>query len=47
MLARYRKNLREVPRNDRIHLICQDIFHTDIKGASVVVLNYTLQFSAP
>jgi tRNA (cmo5U34)-methyltransferase len=44
MLARYRKNLREVPRNDRIHLICQDIFHTDIKGASVVVLNYTLQF---
>lgn len=44
MLERYRKRLQGVPRNDRIHLICQDICHTPIKGASVVVLNYTLQF---
>jgi tRNA (cmo5U34)-methyltransferase len=44
MLERYRKNLQEVRRNNRIHLICQDICHTAIRGASVVVLNYTLQF---
>ena len=47
MLERCRERLKTVPRPERVSLVCGDIRRTAIQGASVVVLNYTLQFLPP
>ena len=44
MIARCSETLAGQPG---IHLRCEDILATDIRQASVVVLNFTLQFVAP
>jgi tRNA (cmo5U34)-methyltransferase len=47
MLDAYRTRLAGRPGNDRIRLRRQDIRRTPITNASVVVLNFTLQFLTP
>ena len=42
MVERCQKTLKD----ENIHIHCQDILHTDIDNASVVVLNFVLQFIA-
>lgn len=44
MLDAFQKRLRTTPYGDRIELQCRDIAQTPIENASVVVLNFTLQF---
>ncbi len=44
MLDAYRTRLADMPGHDRIRLRQQDIRRTIIENASVVVLNFTLQF---
>lgn len=44
MIERCRHRLKTVPRPERMTLICDDIRKAEIQNASVVVLNYTLQF---
>jgi tRNA (cmo5U34)-methyltransferase len=44
MLAAFRKRLANTPLEQRITLQCEDIRRTPIENASVVVLNFTLQF---
>jgi tRNA (cmo5U34)-methyltransferase len=44
MLARYRCRLERRPQAERVDLICADILDVKIKQASVVVINFTLQF---
>ncbi|MDQ8186580.1 carboxy-S-adenosyl-L-methionine synthase CmoA [Pelagicoccus sp. SDUM812002] len=44
MLDRCRPNLAAVEKAHRIELSCQDIQDTLIENASIVVLNFTLQF---
>ena len=44
MIERCRARLKNVPRPERMTLICGDIRQAEIQNASVVVLNYTLQF---
>jgi len=36
-----------IEKDKNIHIHCQDILHTDINNASVVVLNFVLQFIDP
>ena len=47
MIRRSGKIIRETARTDAIHLVCADIRDINIKNASLVVLNYTLQFLDP
>jgi len=47
MLNAYQKRLEETSWRERIALQCQDISRTTIENASVVVLNFTLQFLPP
>jgi tRNA (cmo5U34)-methyltransferase len=44
MIARCRERLNRAPRPERVVLSCGDIRHIQIRNASMVVLNYTLQF---
>ena len=48
MIDEARSKLSSVPEHDvRLELRCEDLFETDIRDASMTVLNYTLQFIAP
>jgi tRNA (cmo5U34)-methyltransferase len=47
MMAAYRERLTEAQQSGRIDLQCGDIRETDIERASVVALNFTLQFVPP
>ena len=47
MLEAYEKRLCRTSPGHRIELSCQDISRTRIENASVVVLNFTLQFIPP
>ncbi len=44
MIDRCQVTLHDLIEHDRVALSCQDISDTDLAGASIVVLNYTLQF---
>jgi tRNA (cmo5U34)-methyltransferase len=44
MLAAFQERLASTPYGDRVTLVCQNIGETPIENASVVVLNFTLQF---
>jgi tRNA (cmo5U34)-methyltransferase len=44
MLARYRSRLEGRPQSERVDLICADLLDVEIRQASVVVINFTLQF---
>ena len=47
MIERCRDNLRAVPSSINVELRCADIRDTPIENASVVLLNFTLQFLSP
>jgi tRNA (cmo5U34)-methyltransferase len=47
MLDNFRKNLEASGVGGNIELRCEDIQHTCIENASVVILNFTLQFIPP
>lgn len=47
MIERCRDNLRAVPSAIEVELRCADIRNTAIDNASVVLLNFTLQFLSP
>jgi len=47
MIARCRKQIERDHHPVPVELICDDIRNVDISDASVVVLNFTLQFIAP
>jgi tRNA (cmo5U34)-methyltransferase len=44
MLARYRGRLTGHPEAQHVHLVCADVMDVKIQRASVVVINFTLQF---
>lgn len=44
MLDRCRPHLVDIQQQHRLELLCQDIQQTPIENASIVVLNFTLQF---
>ncbi len=46
MIMRCRENLQETPSDLPVHLICADVRDVKIQQASVVILNFTLQFIA-
>jgi tRNA (cmo5U34)-methyltransferase len=47
MLKAFQERLTDLPMGQHISLQCEDICRTRIENASVVVLNFTLQFVAP
>ena len=47
MLAKCRKRVENEPAGIEVDFLCEDISHSDIFNASVVVLNFTLQFIEP
>ncbi len=47
MLSRARRHIEKLELQNPIELICADALETDIAEASLVVLNFTLQFIAP
>jgi tRNA (cmo5U34)-methyltransferase len=47
MLARCRENLSDAKEQPPISLVCADIADVELTNASVVVLNFTLQFIPP
>lgn len=47
MIRRFRSALDQSGETFPIHVQCDDILETEIRDASVVVLNFTLQFIAP
>lgn len=47
MIRRSRRQLKSAQKSTAIHLICADIRDIKIKNASLVTLNYTLQFLDP
>ena len=44
MISGFKQQLRRTPSPKPIEAVCEDIRQTDISNASVVVLNFTLQF---
>lgn len=46
MISRFEKSLDNSPKKPQIELLCADIADVEIRDASVVVLNFTLQFIA-
>ena len=44
MLLRCSKNLEQAQLNCEWELLCEDILDTEIENASIVILNFTLQF---
>ena len=47
MLDRLAGRLSKHPRQDDISLVCEDLRQVEMRGASVVVVNFTLQFIPP
>ncbi len=47
MTAQCRSNLEQLAFNAEVQVVCEDIWDTDIQNASMVVLNFTLQFFTP
>jgi tRNA (cmo5U34)-methyltransferase len=47
MISRCNSSLNQIGQEHPIEFICSDILDADIKNASVVVLNFTLQFVDP
>ncbi len=47
MIRESKKYLKNVEGNSKIHLLCADFRNVKIQRASVVVLNFTLQFIPP
>ena len=47
MIDTCRQNIERVDSHISVDLMCDDIRHVDIQKASMVVLNFTLQFIAP
>lgn len=47
MLDQCSARLMQVGANQHVTLICDDILNIDFENASVIVMNYTLQFIAP
>ena len=47
MIRRSREQLKSMQNSAAVHMICADIRDIKIKNASLVVLNYTLQFLDP
>lgn len=47
MISRFQSFLATAPGSVPVHLLCDDIADVEISNASVVVLNFTLQFIAP
>lgn len=47
MIERCRQNLETAGVRQRVDLVCSDLRHVRPRGASVCVLNFTLQFVAP
>jgi tRNA (cmo5U34)-methyltransferase len=47
MLKAFAQRLAAIPGAQRITLKCEDVARTEIENASVVVLNFTLQFLPP
>jgi len=46
MITRFKKALEASPQQPQIELVCADLDDVEIRDASVVVLNFTLQFIA-
>tara|TARA_R110002167_G_scaffold6277_1_gene28767 strand:+ start:149748 stop:150479 length:732 start_codon:yes stop_codon:yes gene_type:complete len=46
MISRFEKSLESSAKKQQIELLCADIADVEIRDASVVVLNFTLQFIA-
>jgi len=46
MIRRCREILKDALRNEPVETRCEDVLDTDIKDASVVVMNFVLQFVA-
>jgi tRNA (cmo5U34)-methyltransferase len=44
MIRQARKKLRELPSQHQLELICRDCLDYELPHASVVIMNYTLQF---
>jgi tRNA (cmo5U34)-methyltransferase len=47
MLEEYRRRVADLPKPDRIRLICQDIGTMKFERASVIAANFTFQFLPP
>ncbi len=47
MLRAFQERLSQIPAGPQITLQCEDICRTQISNASVVILNFTLQFIPP
>ena len=47
VIAKARDKIAKAGLNARIELVCKDIRDIDIRDASVVIMNYTLQFIKP
>ncbi len=47
MIERCQENIQDSSNTDRVSYRCEDMLDMDISNASVVVLNYTLQFIPP
>ena len=47
MIEKCQSHIAQAGLPTPVHLLCQDLRETNIEHASVVVLNYTLQFVAP
>lgn len=44
MIEKAEEKLRAIPAQHRHHLVCDDVMTQNISNASIVILNYTLQF---
>lgn len=44
MIAKARKKLKNFPEHHTLDLVCDDVMNMGFSGASVVIINYTLQF---
>lgn len=47
MIKRCKQGFKKLKKKQNINFVCEDILETEILNASVVVLNFTLQFVAP
>lgn len=44
MIARAQEKLHDMPAQHHLDLVCADVMHCSLSAASVVIINYTLQF---
>lgn len=47
MIRQFRSNLSQLPEAQHLQLRCENLLQSEISNASVVILNYTLQFVDP